>query len=190
MTTNVEAVRDKPITPPSNGRQKPIIQPQKTPLPSQNNDAVDPQVGVPVPTKSANVKEASEYSTADATTPTLDPSDYPVGEAIKKTKTRIKDNFIKLKNYDDDNFSNESIDEEEMIEIDVNETEDITPKPKKTITRKIKSKFKEVTNENSLLGFLLQNGTFMTAMKAGSAGFGTLFSICMMFVILKLIKTI
>ena len=80
----------------------------------------------------------------------------------------------------------------EMNESDENETEEaeIVHHPKKTLTRKIKSKFEEATNENSMLGMMLQNGAFMTAMKAGGAGFGTLASFCMMFVMLKFVKTL
>lgn len=109
-----------------------------------------------------------------------------VGFAVSKTKTISKESFIKL--------PAEETDDEEMVEIDItdNETqneEELAPVPKQTITRKIKKKFKEATNENSLLGHLLENGTFMTAMKAGAGGFSTLASLCLFFLILKFIKT-
>lgn len=195
MITPTDCIRDKPPTvPPTNGREKPTdIQKTLIPPPPKN-DGSNLQIGTPVPPPSQPVVLPFEGTAQPSKTPAADSSDYYTGEAIRvPTKTKTKDKFVRLKNYDDDD--NETDDDEGMYEIEIsddNETQEIepTPKPKKTIIKKIKSKFKEATNENSLLGMLLQNGTFMSSMRAGGATFGTLFSVCMMFVILKAIKTL
>lgn len=203
--TNIEAVREKPpITNPSNGRQKPpIIRPPspktQVPSPNQKNDESAMQIGTPVATHSENIKEATERTPSISKTARVDSTVTYAGEAVKKpTKTKTKDNFIKLKNYDD----NESASEEEMVEIEVNDSDDnetynneteeteVMQRPKKTITRKIKSKFKEATNENSILGQLLSNQNFMKATKSGAGIFGTLFGVCMIFVLMKMMKSI
>ena len=200
--TNVECTREKPSMPnPSNGRQKPMPQPRpsspKTQVPQQphqKNDEVGAQIGTPVATPSRIIKEATEGVATVSPSATVDLSDRYVGEAIRKpSRTKTKDHFIKLKNYDD----NDDDDDEEMVEIEMNESDyneteetEVVNRPKKTLTRKIKSKFKEVTNENTLLGTLIQNPTFMTAMRAGAGGFTTLAGICMMFVMLKFMKTL
>ena len=191
---SVEAIRDKPRTnttnPTNQTRFKPPIKP-----PSPTNKTTNqsnPQVGAPlVPSNNNNTRPQ-----VPVTAPIDDAVNDNVGEAVVPKKTISKTQFVKLKNYDDDN-NDEA--EEEMVEIDMgnnetyeeeNEEEETIPKENKSIKNKIRKKVKQVTNENTLLGQLLNNQAFMTGIKSGTGVFGSLFAICMMFMVLKFIKTL
>lgn len=186
----VDAIREKTRTNTTTNqtRFKPPIKP---PSPNKTNNTTNPQVGNPIP-------PANNNNSRPQATPIVvvdDAVNDNVGEAVVPIKTRTKTQFVKLKNYDDDSGVEGEEGDEEMVEIDINNTEmyeeeeETIPKENKNITHKIRKKVKQVTSENTLLGQLLNNQAFMTGIKSGTGVFGTLFAVCLMFMMMKFMKS-
>lgn len=86
-----------------------------------------------------------------------------------------------------------------MTEIVIDETEEeeeevkVKPTKTKTVSKRIKKGFSKVKDrfisDDTFLGNLLNNPTFMTSIKSGAGLFGTLMSVCLMIILMKFIKT-
>lgn len=174
LMTNTEAVREKP-----NVTQVPRIKPPKPPSPKKDNST-------PVPLQTAVIE-----------LPTEEDDNNQIEQSKKATKTRTIHNFKKytrVPTYDAENYTeSDNETEQEMTEIVINETDtEETPAmrpPKKTIKTRIKKVKDKLLDDDSVLGKLLNNENFMTALKGGTGVFGTLFGVCMMLLMMKMIKT-
>ena len=165
--------REKP-----NVTQVPRIKPPKPPSPKKDNST-------PVPLQTAVIE-----------LPTEEDDNNQIEQSKKVTKTRTIHNFKKytrVPNYDAENYTeSDNETEQEMTEIVINETDtEETPAmrpPKKTIKTRIKKVKDKLLDDDSVLGKLLNNENFMTALKGGTGVFGTLFGVCMMLLMMKMIK--
>jgi len=121
-----ESAHEKPPSKPNNNNIITTQVPREKPKPKQPSKidvSPNPQVGEPLPTPTiTNHIKIEELSQ----TPSNSASNYYVGKAIKKpTKTKTKDNFIKLnppgESEEDDN---EEDDNEEMQSIELKNRDD------------------------------------------------------------------